>query len=271
MGVKKHISKWIRYTGLAAIADRLRFYVQYGRNYVANRVFVNQHPGFVFPPAYFLYETYELNYQTYLEDGLQTAKEIIELAGPFLNNNHDAKTILDWGCGPGRVVRHIPSLVKNTDTVIGSDYNQDYINWCSKNLPSVTFIKNELEPPMALQDNAVDLIYALSIITHLSAGNHIKWIAELLRISKPGGLLLITSQGDCFKDKLMPDELSVYNRGELVVRATEQEGHRVFAAFEPAAYMQQLFSGCKILKFIKGGSPQSIHGMQDTWLVQKAI
>jgi hypothetical protein len=33
--------------------------------------------------------------------------------------------------------------------------------------------------------------------------------------------------------------------------------------------MEQLFADFEILDFIAGGSPNSIHGKQDTWLVRK--
>jgi len=81
--------------------------------------------------------------------------------------------------------------------------------------------------------------------------------------------LLITSQGNQFKEKLLPHELDIFNTGELVVRDTEHEGHRVYAAFQPEAFMKIVLKDFTLLRFIPGGSKESIHGLQDTWLVQK--
>ena len=89
------------------------------------------------------------------------------------------------------------------------------------------------------------------------------------RILKPGGILLLTTQGEAFKQKLTIAEKSTFERGKVVVRDKVREGHRSFSAFQPEAFMQTLFSDAfKVLKFEKGDlfdwGPE-----QDTWIVQK--
>ncbi|MBS1510379.1 MAG: class I SAM-dependent methyltransferase [Bacteroidetes bacterium] len=267
----KYISRLIRKIRLSAWADKLRYYLEYLKNYSDNNQFQKKHPGFIFPPPYFMYETYAVHYRDYHEDGLQTAKEILNELGLHINFSEPGKSLLDWGCGPARVVRHIPGLLPVQQHVFGCDYNAAYVNWCSKNITGIQFFRNELEPPTIFQPAALDGVYALSIITHLSAINHEKWIAELERILKPGGVLLLTTQGNQFKHKLLPEECEFFENGELVIRASETEGHRVFAAFQPEAYMKKLLAAFTLLKFIPGGTKESIHGMQDTWIVQKKL
>lgn len=269
MSIKKSIGKFIRRSNIAGVADRTRFYSQYLANYFPNKKFLSLNTAINFPPPYFLYETYELNYANYYNDGLQTASEIVSILQPFINFDQPGKALLDWGCGPGRIVRHLPALLDNRHAVYGCDYNAVYINWCTKNLLNITFAKNELTPPTSFANDSFDAVYGLSVITHLSAQNHFAWIAELHRVLKPGGLLLITSQGDQFKEKLLNDELASFNKGELVIRDSEQEGHRVFAAFQPKNFMVDLLKDFKLIRFIEGGTKESIHGKQDTWLVQK--
>ncbi len=269
MHLKKYLNKFIRRSNLAAAADKLRFYRQYCRNYFANKKFLLSNPGIVLPPPYFLYETYAINYTDYYNDGLQTAAEIVSLLQPYINFKEPGKALLDWGCGPGRVVRHFPGLLQGRHTIYGCDYNPAYIGWCSKNLLDISFVKNELVPPTSFAGDSFDGIYGLSVITHLSAKNHFAWIAELRRILKPGGLLLITCQGSQFKEKLLPEELAIFKNGELLVRDSQQEGHRVFAAFQPKKFMEFLLKDFGVIQFIEGGEKASIHGKQDTWLVQK--
>jgi SAM-dependent methyltransferase len=271
MGLKKYLTKFIRRSNLAGAADKMRFYIQSGKNHTANKKFLSSNPGINFPPPYFLYETYELNYENYYRDGFQTASEIISIVQPYINLKEPGKALLDWGCGPGRVVRHLPALLHGQHAVYGCDYNAAYIDWCKKNLLNISFTANELVPPTSFAGDSFDLIYGLSIITHLSAKNHFAWIEELRRILKPGGLLLITCQGNQFKEKLLADERAIFDRGELVIRESEQEGHRVFAAFQPEEFMQRLLKGFKVVQFIRGGAKESIHGKQDTWLVQKQL
>ena len=270
MQLKQFISSVFRKAGVAAIADKTRFALQYISNYSGNRSFAKSQPEFVFPPAYFIYETYTLNYKDYFEDGKQTAGEIIDLLKPYLKIGRSDFKVLDWGCGPARVVRHIPGLFGNNHAVFGCDYNDSYIKWCTKAIPEVSFIRNELVPPVDLPSNSMDAIYGLSILTHLSEKNHRFWIDELFRLLKPGGVLLITTQGNKFKDKLLPAELKLFESGGLLVRDFEKEGHRMYSAFQPETYMKQLLGNFKLLRFIAGGSAESVHALQDTWIVQKS-
>jgi len=269
MSFKQSFSSFLRKAGLAAFADKARYYFQYWKAYPRNLAFAQQHPNFVFPPPYFIYETYTLDYRDYYEDGKQTANEILQLIRPFFIPDKFSHHILDWGCGPARVVRQLPYFLRADDKVYGCDYNREYIQWNAKNIQGVHFIKNELEPPVNLADHSMDAIYGLSIFTHLSEKNHEAWIKELYRLLMPGGILLITTQGDQFKEKLLPAELEAFEKGSLVVRNFEKEGHRMYAAFQPESYMKQLLRDFTLLRFIPGGSKESVHELQDTWIIKK--
>lgn len=271
MPLKSLILQLIRTLHAEALADRLRFAFQYLKQISAFQRFKSQHPDFPIPPAYFLYETYALNVADYYADGKATAIEIVDLAKPYLDWSRPDIQVLDWGCGPARVVRHFPPLLQDSAKVMGTDYNQRYMDWNSRNISSVTFMQNQLSPPLDLPSNQFDLVYALSIITHLSIPMQQAWINELYRVVRKGGLLLITAQGDGFKQKLTKAENQQYDKGEVVIRAAHIEGHRVYAAFQPPAYMATLLQDFELLRFIPGGEKESIHGWQDTWLVRKPM
>lgn len=269
--MKKQLISIIRRARLAHAADKCRFYTKYLQFYFANKKMAHTHRHFIFPPPYYLYETYALNYKDYYEDGLGTAIELIDFIKPYMNFTDGKVSILDWGCGPGRIVRHLPLLLPEQNKIYGCDYNSNYINWCKKNIPAVSFLENDLLPPAGFSDNSFDWIYGLSILTHLSLQSHQAWIEELFRILKPGGLLLITTHGEIFKEKLGAAELAIFNSGELVIRTSTREGHRTFAAFHPEKFMQGLLSGFEIIEYLSGGSKENIAGTQDMWLVKKPV
>jgi SAM-dependent methyltransferase len=269
--LKKYIASFLRMFHLNKLADTARFAWLYAKNYPANRQYKRQHRQFAFPPPYYIYETYTMDYRAYAEDGRQTAMEIKALLEPYLVFNNNQLTMVDWGCGPGRIVRHWPQLMGKGHTIIGCDYNTHYIDWCKKHITGVTFNQNQLLPPLPLTEACADAVYGLSIFTHLSEASHYAWAAELQRILKPGGVLVLTVQGDQSRFKLMPGELAQYNRGELVVRGFNKEGHRLFAAFQPPAFMRQLFAGLTVQQHITGGQPGGLDGMQDTWVLQKTV
>jgi hypothetical protein len=91
-----------------------------------NRTFLQNHPRLKFPPPYYIYETYRLNYQEYYEDGLETARELVDLVRK--HKSLEGRW-LDWGCGPGRITRHLPGILENMR--IYDSYNSGYIECVS--------------------------------------------------------------------------------------------------------------------------------------------
>jgi len=257
---------WVRRLGLMRGFDKLYFLLNKFRFSKKNKSFKNKHPLIKLPPDYMLYESFWLDYEIYFNDGEDTAAWIKNQLSNYVSL--DYKKILDWGCGPARIVRHLPQLLPDS-MIYGTDYNAKTVAWCKKNIPGVEFTVNELRPPLPYNDNFFDIVYAVSVLTHLSEQNHIKWMDELYRVIKPGGIFLLTTQGNAFMNKLTQPEKRQFSKGLLVIRSKVKEGHRSFSAFQPEGFMQLLFSNrWKILKFIEGAI-QNWGPEQDTWIVQK--
>ena len=102
--------------------------------------------------------------------------------------------VLDFGCGCGRIARHWASL--EGPEFFGCDYNQEFVDWCTSNLPFLTVRSNQLEPPLPYDAECFNLVYAISVFTHLSEPKQSEWMSELRRVLQPGGLLLFTTKGD---------------------------------------------------------------------------
>ncbi len=128
--MKAQISKVLRNLGLIKVADRIRYYFHLARTRKSRNLFIEKYPKVVLPPPYFLYETFGLNYFSYYEDGRDTAEWLINYFSEY--KKLENINILDWGCGPARIIRHLPSLVGSTCNCYGSDYNPQYIEWCTK-------------------------------------------------------------------------------------------------------------------------------------------
>ena len=128
-----------------------------------------------------------------------------------------AGSVLDWGVGCGRVARHLaPSL---GDRFFGCDIDADNVAWCNANLPGA-YKASRLEPPLPYPDHSFDVIYGVSVFTHLRANWELRWLEELHRVLRPGGVVLMTIHGQTAIDfaGLTP---SVY--AELMDRV-EREG-----------------------------------------------
>jgi SAM-dependent methyltransferase len=161
--------------------------------------------------------------------------------------------LLDFGCGCGRVTRHwaaFPSV-----EVHGSDFNARAVEWCRRSLSFASFAVNELAPPLVYDDEAFDVVYAISVFTHLPEELQQAWCEELQRALRPGGLALLTTHGDAYLPRLSPDERARYSAGELVVRWSEVAGTNLCTTFHPLPYIQaQLARGWETLEIAPKGA-----------------
>jgi SAM-dependent methyltransferase len=167
-------------------------------------------------------------------------------------------TVLDFGCGCGRVIRHWPSF---TDAALyGSDYNPHLVRWCAQNLPIADFRLNQLEPPLPFEDDSFDFVYSLSIFTHLDADRQVPWMEELVRVTKPGGLLLPTFHGrsrvEYSREHDQYDQIAPgFDAGELVVIEAGQAGSSGCAAYHPERYIREVLGvGLELLDFSPAGA-----------------
>lgn len=219
------------------------------------------------PPDYLMYESFQLDYKKYYEDSRQTAIWLKNHFAKYIQL--EQKRVLDWGCGPARIVRHLPEVINNGCSFYGTDYNEKSIAWCSSNIPDVSFNLNKLEAKLPYEADFFDVIYGISIFTHLAEAMHYDWFKELYRVLRPGGILFLTTQGANFKVKLDGSEKARFEDGKLVVRGKVKEGHRTFSAFQPKEFMLQLFSEMKVLEHIELDYDKGKVVPQDIWIVRK--
>lgn len=147
--------------------------------------------------------------------------------------------VLDFGCGCGRVTRYWDTFA---GTVSGSDVNAKALDWCRANLPFARFERNGIAPPLAFRDESFELVYALSVFTHLTADLQLAWRDELRRVLRPGGFLLVTTHGRAYAPRLTENERGSFDRGELVVRWGAVAGTNLCSAYHPEVYLRETFA-----------------------------
>ena len=148
-------------------------------------------------------------------------------------------SVLDFGCGCGRVTRYWHDFA---GSVAGSDLSAEAVDWCRRNLPFAGFEVNRLAPPLAFADDSFDLVYALSVFTHLTGELQLAWRDELRRALRPGGFLLLTTHGRSYLPRLDEAERARFEGGELVVRWGEVAGTNLCSAYHPEPYVRETFA-----------------------------
>jgi SAM-dependent methyltransferase len=177
----------------------------------------------------------------------------------------DVSAVLDFGCGCGRVTRYFHEFAGE---VAGSDVSIQAIDWCRDNLRFAHFAVNGLAPPLAFGDESFDVVYALSVFTHLTDELQLAWRDELRRVLRPGGRLLLTTHGVSYVARLDAEERARFERGELVVRWGEVVGSNLCSAYHPEQYLRDTFAdGFAFLEL----EPEGARGnpTQDLVLLQK--
>jgi len=198
--------------------------------------------------------------------GAQAITDLLARRGVALA---ECARILDFGCGCGRVIRHLRALAPDSE-LHGTDYNRALVGWCARSLPGVTFFDNQLAPPTRHADAGFDLVYAFSVFTHLTGPLQHAWLAELRRITRPRGLIIITTHGDRYLEKLTGADRDTFLRGEPVVWSGDDAGKNRCAAFHPPSYVREHLApaaGLEVLEFVAEGALGNPH--QDAWLLQR--
>lgn len=107
--------------------------------------------------------------------------------------------ILDYGCGWGRIIRFFLKDVSPV-SLVGADPVEDVLAIAGRTNRWCRFEKIPFTPPSPLPANSFDLVYSFSVFSHLSEDRHKLLLADLARVLKPGGLMMVTTRNRGFID-----------------------------------------------------------------------
>jgi SAM-dependent methyltransferase len=129
------------------------------------------------------------------------------------------KTVLDFGCGAGVTLVHFQDVASSA-RLWGADIDRAAVEWCRTHLdPRLEFVVSEELPPLPFPDRNFDLIYAISVFTHITT-HWAGWLLELHRLLRRGGLLIATFMGEAMSMRVAGEEwvedrvgMNVYEAG----------------------------------------------------------
>lgn len=258
------IANVLRKARLLQYVDWMLYMKNLINNRKVNKEFISTHSDFPVPPAHLAFDAYgSINWKSYFDSGVMHSKVIADILNKEMMT--DNIRILEWGCGPGRIIRHLEGALRHNNVEIyGSDYNVESIEWCRDNIKGIKFSINQLQPPFPLEANFLDCLYAISVFTHLSEAMHFEWIKEIRRVVKPNGLIIITTHGDSATDRLLLHEKQLYDSGKLIVRGNVKEGEKWYLAYHPPEFIRdKLLESCDIV------SHSRFLPTQDIWVARK--
>jgi SAM-dependent methyltransferase len=233
-----------------------------------NISYAKKFPALIFPPDYYLYETYKLDYQQYIEDGDLSAKEIIEWTTKYLP--HQQINLLEWGCGVGRTTRHLKNYLPASSNVFACDINEEMVCWNKKNINNITFSQINHRPPTEYSSLAFNVVFAISVFTHIDSKQQEKWVKEIHRILDVNGVFLFTTHGSYYYNKLLPKEREELNAKGTFTKRFNKNGHRLMSTYNHSDEFKIILENIfEIVEFYEGSKYFEKVGGQDLWIVKK--
>ena len=174
----------------------------------------------------------------FLEKGAHAAALLDQLLRRAGSSLGDCEAVLDFGCGCGRVTRHLCRLPLTR--LVGCDIDAAAIEWCRRNLPRARFEVTDVAPPLPLDDAAFDLVYAFSVFTHLPERLQRSWIVELSRVLRPAGIAVLSTHGERFLARLTDEERRRFAAGMPVELYAEQPGSALCSVYNPIAHVRDV-------------------------------
>jgi len=204
----------------------------------------------------------------HLRLGRQMWQSIHDACAESGNPTEEMRAVLDFGCGCGRVLRHWPAAGPE---VHGCDYNPGLVGWCAENLAPARVTRNGLTPPTPYVSESFDLIYALSVFSHLGPPLQRQWLAEFRRLLRPGGLLVLSVIGDSLRHRLGPAERAHFDRGEMVVQRPRLAGRNLCTVYHPRAHVTGglLADFAEVRRFDLGSAAQAV--LQDAYIARRPL
>ncbi len=148
---------------------------------------------------------------------------------PDFELKKDAR-ILDLGCGVGRFLYHLQAESEFLD-LWGCDIDAESIAWLKESFSDrFTVFVNGYAPPLDVDAESFDAVVALSVLTHIPE-IWAEWMAEMKRILKPGGVALVSYQGDVMFARHVGDPDRLRRHGMIVDgvdNTWEQGGPQVY-------------------------------------------
>ncbi|MDY7002586.1 MAG: class I SAM-dependent methyltransferase, partial [Cyanobacteriota bacterium] len=129
----------------------------------------------------------------FLQAGWEISRDLKAALKKIGKEFSEFDSVLDFGCGCGRVIIW-NSLLSNSTSLYGTDIDAEAISWSQENLEFAKFRVNQALPPIEYEDNQFDLVYLISVFTHINEEMQLQWLQELRRITKPEGIVLITTR-----------------------------------------------------------------------------
>jgi SAM-dependent methyltransferase len=237
---------------------------------VADRVLRRTYDGRVMPPALLRFKVRGSPSGAHFSSiGRQCANDIATALARVDRALAEFRAILDFGCGCGGTLMWLGDLAPRAQ-LTGTDIDASAIAWCRSSLSNASFATNAAQPPLEYPDARFDLIYAISVFTHLDADYQRAWLAELRRVLQPNGIALVTLHGpNSWNEMPIDDQRTLARDGFVFVKNDASRG--LFPDWYQTAFHSRSYVESTYTEFFDVAAflPRAMNGHQDIAVLRR--
>jgi|CXWL01.1.fsa_nt_gi SAM-dependent methyltransferase len=265
--MRRTLLRLLRAARLIGLADRVFAWRAAHKLRHVNEAYRREHPEFTFPDPMLVFEVAgHASLEAFDRSGARHAQMVTSLL-------RDARLpasprVLEWGCGPARVLRHLQAALNDGGARLhGCDPDPRALAFAREANPAIAFQSIAPTPPTAYESSTFDAIYGISIFTHLGEVRAGAWAAELARLSKATGCVLVTNHGALAAARLNGARRRDFDAGQYVALGGASEGSRTYVSYFNEAAGRRLFD--PFFDDIAFRAAASEEFGQDIWLLRR--
>lgn len=215
------------------------------------------------------YGTWSSPLRDYLADGWRTLSELVlllERAGRTLTG---CGQVLEFASGHGRFTRHLVKAL-GAERVTVSDVVPGAVAFSTEHFGVRGFVSTS-DPAALRWPDRYDLVFVLSLFSHLPRATWGAWLGKLWQAVAPGGMLVFTTHGDLATQRagvaLDEDGFHFVAASESTAIAAEEYG----TTFTSPAYVQRQVEALVPQPTRWHSEPAWFWAHQDAWVLQRPL
>ncbi len=203
----------------------------------------------------------------YLADGWRTLAELmllLERAGQPLAG---CDAVLEFASGHGRFTRHLVKAI-GAERVTVSDVVPGAVSFSTAHF-GVRGLLSAADPRQVRWPRRYDLVFVLSLFSHLPLASWSRWLSTLWQAVAPGGLLVFSTHGEYAAQRadVMLDAAGYHFVAESESSAIDAQQYGT--AYTSAAFVQAQLAACAPQAILCEMAPAWFWSHQDAFVLRR--
>ena len=205
----------------------------------------------------------------YLADGWRTMAELVLLLEEAGHPLLQTRSFLEFASGHGRFTRHLVKAL-GAERVVVSDVVGDAVDFARQAFGVPGFVSAAV-PEQVAHDGQHDVVFVLSLFSHLPRATWGRWLARSYAMVAPGGVLVFTTHGEAAVRK---QNVTLDAEGFFFTPSSESNaiaGQEYGTAFTSETFVRERMAEHLPDALLRSFSPQHFWHHQDAWVLEKPV